>query len=494
MSTGSSARTITFHGLTPRSVRRATGVSTRPPHPLRAGAPLLRVPAPLLRAGAPLLRSGAPLLRAPAPLPRAGAPLLRVPAPLLRAAVPPLHAPAPPLRAPDPPFHAPALLVRVPDPLLHAGGRPLRADGRLLRAGGPLPRVGGPLLRAAGGPPLRVGGPLLHAGGCPLRAGGPPLRADWPPLRVATLLQAAGTLLSVGDPPLRAAGPPAPSGDPRLRVSGAPPPVGDPPLRAAGAPPHVAGPPLLSGSRFGITGCPTRNRTPAAYFCGPHSHRDNHLVLPTRRSFHHAYFHMKEAGSQRLNQPISHPVSGTTGDRADRGSAPGWKTKSKTEPIRHSTPRAALIMSTLIAAGCGTPSAIFRSSPTSSGTPRSPLPRHRHPSANPNSGHNLEGASAPERAAGCRDADFTGSCASRYGGRDLGWRNDGEHGRYAVEADAGRAREIRSQYFDLVSHGGEMRQRFHECSEPHGEAIHNAIAIGPTVEGCSVEVPIGPLH
>lgn len=115
---------------------------------------------------------------------------------------------------------------------------------------------------------------------------------------------------------------------------------------------------------------------------------------------------------------------------------------------------------------------------------------------------NLEDRVTGERGpTGRHHLNYAGSGARGYIGRDFGTGSDFEHCRRAVEGDAGRARQIRSQNLNLRFHLAGGRHRFYKRAETHVQAEDRAIAHGaaarvgrPALQHCPVQSPIGVLH
>ncbi len=83
---------------------------------------------------------------------------------------------------------------------------------------------------------------------------------------------------------------------------------------------------------------------------------------------------------------------------------------------------------------------------------------------------------AGQRPARRRHLDLTAGGAGGDSGLDLGFRDHGEASRRAVEGDAGRAGQIRSQNLDRGSHLAGGGLCFHEWAETRIKTVDRAIA------------------
>ena len=90
-----------------------------------------------------------------------------------------------------------------------------------------------------------------------------------------------------------------------------------------------------------------------------------------------------------------------------------------------------------------------------------------------------EGHVAQKRAAGRHHLDFASGGARGYGGRDIGIRRHGESCRLAVKVDAGCPCQIGA--------------RFDKRPQTYKEAKDRAIAVGPAIGRCPIQVPVGIL-
>src|ERR1700734_2930140 len=90
--------------------------------------------------------------------------------------------------------------------------------------------------------------------------------------------------------------------------------------------------------------------------------------------------------------------------------------------------------------------------------------------------------------------DLAGGCPGWNRGVDFGTRSNGERGRRAVKADAGRAGQLRSQDLHRRSHLAGRRHRFHEGAISHGQTVDSAKIIGPAACGYAVKLPVSALY
>ena len=106
---------------------------------------------------------------------------------------------------------------------------------------------------------------------------------------------------------------------------------------------------------------------------------------------------------------------------------------------------------------------------------------------------------AIERALACRHLDRASGRAGRHVGGDFRFRDDLKLRRRAVEGDAGRAAQIRSQDSDGCSDLARVRERFDKRAQTHGQAEHRPTAklagsAGAAGEGCPVKFSAGGLN